>query len=46
MAFATDHEAERARQFLVDSGFSQEDVTHYGKAEGMTELREERGTSG
>jgi hypothetical protein len=38
MAFATDHEAERARQLLVDNGFSQEDVTHYGKAEVMAEL--------
>jgi hypothetical protein len=38
MAFATDREAERARQLLVDKGFSQEDVTHYGKAEVMTEL--------
>jgi hypothetical protein len=38
MAFATDQEVERARQLLVDNGFSQEDVTHYGKAEVMTEL--------
>ena len=38
MAFVTDHEAERARQLLVDNGFSQEDVTHYAKAEVMTEL--------
>jgi hypothetical protein len=38
MAFATDRDAERARQLLIDSGFSQEDVTHYGKAEVMTEL--------
>jgi hypothetical protein len=38
MAFASDDEAERARQLLVDHGFSREDVTHYGKAEVMAEL--------
>jgi hypothetical protein len=38
MAFANDHEAECARQLLVDSAFSQKDVTHYGKAEVMKEL--------
>ena len=38
MAFASDHEAGHARQLLVDSGFGQEDVTHYRKAEVMAEL--------
>jgi hypothetical protein len=40
MAFASDHEAKRARQLLVDDGFSQKDVTHYGNAEMMKELEE------
>src|ERR1700686_3586228 len=38
MAFATDGEAERARQLLVNSGFAGEDVTHYNKDEVMAEL--------
>jgi hypothetical protein len=38
MAFATDGEAERARQLLVSSGFAQEDVVHYNKDEVMAEL--------
>jgi hypothetical protein len=37
MAFTTDGDAKRARQLLVDSGFSQEDITHYAKAEVMAE---------
>jgi hypothetical protein len=38
MAFATDREAERARQSLVDNGFVEEDVMHYTKDELMAEL--------
>ena len=38
MAFATDGEAERARQLLVNNGFAQGDVTHYNKDEVMAEL--------
>ena len=38
MAFATDDDAERARQLLITSGFAQEDVTHYDKDEVMAEL--------
>jgi|SRR5450631_775648 hypothetical protein len=45
MAFATDGEAERARQLLVDDGFAQDDVTHYNKDEVMAELRKSEGQS-
>jgi poly(3-hydroxyalkanoate) synthetase len=38
MAFATDGEAERARQLLIGSGFAKEDVAHYNKDEVMAEL--------
>lgn len=38
MAFATDGEAERARQLLVKDGFAVEDITHYSKEEVMAEL--------
>jgi hypothetical protein len=38
MAFATDGEAERARQLLVNNGFAEGDVTHYNKDEVMAEL--------
>src|SRR5579863_3532842 len=38
MAFATDDEAERARQLLIGSGFAEEDVAHYNKDEVMAEL--------
>jgi hypothetical protein len=38
MVFATDREAEQARQLLVTNGFAQEDVTHYDKGEVMAEL--------
>jgi hypothetical protein len=38
MAFATDGEAERARQLLVNNGFVEGDVTHYNKDEVMAEL--------
>jgi hypothetical protein len=38
MAFASDGEAEKARQLLVRNGFGEEDVTHYSKDEVMTEL--------
>jgi len=45
MAFATDKEAERARQLLVNDGFAQDDVTHYDKDEVMAELRKSEGQS-
>ena len=47
MAFATDGEAERARQLLVSSGFAQEDVMHYNNDEVMAQLEksEEHATS-
>jgi hypothetical protein len=38
MAFATDGEAERARQLLINNGFVEGDVTHYNKDEVMAEL--------
>jgi len=38
MAFATDADTERARQLLINSGFAQEDVTHYKNAEVRKEL--------
>jgi len=38
MAFATDGEAESARQLLVKNGFAGEDVSHYNKDEVMAEL--------
>jgi hypothetical protein len=38
MAFATDGQAERARQLLVNNGFVEGDVTHYNKDEVMAEL--------
>jgi hypothetical protein len=38
MAFATDGDAELARQLLLKNGFAQEDVTHYNKGEVMAEL--------
>ena len=38
MVFATDGDAERARQLLINSGFTQEDVTHYSRDEVMAEL--------
>ena len=38
MAFATDGDAERARQLLIGSGFAEEDVAHYNKDEVMAEL--------
>ena len=38
MVFASDGDAERARQLLINSGFSQEDVTHYSRDEVMAEL--------
>jgi uncharacterized protein Smg (DUF494 family) len=47
MAFTTDSDADRARQLLFNSGFAQEDVTHYGKAEVLAQLEksEEQATS-
>jgi hypothetical protein len=47
MAFATDGEAERARQLLVSSGFAQEDVMHYNNDEvkAEPEKSEEHATS-
>jgi hypothetical protein len=39
MAFATDGEAESAKQLLVKDGFAPEDVTHYSKEEVMAELQ-------
>jgi len=38
MVFASDGDAERARQLLINSGFTQEDVTHYSRDEVMAEL--------
>jgi hypothetical protein len=38
MVFASDGDAERARQLLINSGFTQEDVTHYSRNEVMAEL--------
>lgn len=38
MAFATDGEAEHARQLLVNNGFVEGDVTHYNKDAVMAEL--------
>jgi hypothetical protein len=38
MAFATGNEAERARQLLLNSGFANEDVTHYNKDEVIADL--------
>jgi hypothetical protein len=43
MAFATDGEAERARQLLVNNGFVDGDVTHYNKDEVMAELKKSEG---
>src|ERR1700676_4472779 len=39
MAFATDGEAEHARQLLVADGFAEEDVTHYDKDEVIEVLK-------
>lgn len=47
MAFATDDEAKKAQQALLDGGFSQDDVTHYNSHEVMSEFKqsEEQSTS-
>ena len=38
MVFADDANAERARQALLDSGFNEKDVTHYGRDEVLAEI--------
>src|ERR1700722_11114976 len=38
MAFETDGKSESSRKLLVDSGFAQEDVTHYTQHEVITEM--------
>ncbi len=39
MAFASDGDAEQAREVLIRGGFAKEDVVHYGKNEVMAELK-------
>jgi len=38
MAFASDAEAERARQLLAKSGFAEDDIAHYKNADVKAEL--------
>ena len=38
MVFDSDGDAERARQSLLDNGFSEEDVTHYSNTEVTAEF--------
>lgn len=47
MAFATDDDAKKAQQALLDGGFTQGDVTHYNSHEVMSEFEqsEEQSTS-